>query len=55
VSLIGERGRVRELWDLGERTLVGAFLAVREAARDAVVVVPTFVRLGFLGLERWSG
>lgn len=51
VSLIGERGRVRELWDLGERMLLG--FADRDAARDAAVVV--FARFGFLGLVRELG
>lgn len=44
--MIGERGKVRELWDLGERTEVG--FPTRDAARGAVVVV--LARLGFLGL-----
>jgi hypothetical protein len=54
MSLIGERGRVRELWDFGERTLPGLFLVVREATRDPVVVAVLF-RLGFFGLQSGSG
>jgi hypothetical protein len=54
MSLIGERGRVRELWDFGERTLPGLFLVVREATRGPVVVAVLF-RLGFFGLQSGSG
>jgi hypothetical protein len=50
-GLKGERGRVRELWDLGERTVEGTTL--REAVRDAfalVIVVAVLAR--FFGLGR---
>lgn len=55
MSLIGERGRVRELWDLGDKMLLVFIFAVREAGRDVVVVVPGLVRLGFFGLESALG
>ena len=51
---MGERGSVRELWDLGERILLGFVLAVRDAAR-VTPLVAVFVRLEFFGLESWSG
>lgn len=51
---MGEQGSVRELCDLGDRTLLGFAFAVREAARAAPVVAVA-VRLGFFGLESRSG
>ena len=54
LSLIGDRGKVRELCDLGDSTLAGAAaaaLVVFDAARVAVVAGPFLARLGFLGLE----
>jgi hypothetical protein len=52
-GLIGERERVRELWDLGESTLPGPFLAARDAVREFGALA--LVRLRFLGLESGSG
>jgi hypothetical protein len=57
--LKGERGRVRELWDRGERTDVvvgGGFLAEREVVRAgaAVVVVVVLARLVFFCTGRES-
>ena len=59
----GERGRVRELWDLGERTVEGGRF-LRDAVRVAlvlavtVVVVVVVVLVRFLGFARsccWDG
>lgn len=51
---MGERGSVRELWDFGERILLGCVLAVRDATRVPPPVA-VFVRLEFFGLQSWSG
>ena len=58
----GERGRVRELWDLGERTVEGRRF-LRDAVRVALVlavkdVVVVVVLVRFLGFARsccWDG
>ena len=58
-SLIGERGRVRELWDRGERT--DAVLAEQEAWRAAPLVALTgaafarfvFLMTGMLSCSTW--
>lgn len=53
MSLMGDRGSVRELWDFGERMFPALVFLVRDAARG-LVLAAVFVRLGFLGLESWS-
>ncbi len=53
MSLMGDRGSVRELWDFGERTFPVLGFLVRDAARGFVLAA-VFVRLGFLGLESSS-
>lgn len=50
--LIGERGRVRELWERGDSTLAG--LLVRDTARAPAVVV-TFPPRVFFATARDSG
>ncbi len=53
MSLMGDRGSVRELCDLGERTFPVLIFLVREAARGFEVAA-VLVRLGFFGLESSS-
>lgn len=53
MSLMGDRGSVRELCDFGERTFPVLFFLVREAARGFELGA-VFVRLGFFGLESAS-
>ena len=56
-SLRGERGRVRLLWERGERTLLFCLVrdTAREVVRDGAVVVVVFVPRVFLAIGRLSG
>jgi hypothetical protein len=49
-GLKGDRGRVRELWDLGERTAEGTTL--RDAVRAAFVFAAAVALARFFGLAR---